>query len=83
MRLNMQIKKTIIKEIARRYQKVKKKDKAKILNEFMNLTGYCRGMLHGFLRNCERKVIMRCKKRGKSYFCWGDCKSEKEKKKSL
>jgi hypothetical protein len=38
--LTMRQKKAITKELRKRYQKAKKKEKTVILNEFLRLTGY-------------------------------------------
>ncbi len=58
MALDMRTKKSITKELAKRYQKARKRDKMKILNEFINPTGYNRCYASYLLRNCGRKVVM-------------------------
>lgn len=57
MGLDMRTKKSITKELAKRYQKARKKDKTKILNEFTTLTGGNRSYASWLLRNCGRKVV--------------------------
>lgn len=56
MGLTMKEKKSVVKEIASRYQKAKKKLKGVILNEFEALTGYVRCYASYILRNHGRKV---------------------------
>lgn len=58
MALTMQAKKIITKEIAQRYNKVKKKQKGKILDELVALTGYNRCYASLVLRNWNRKLIV-------------------------
>lgn len=58
MGLDMRTKKTITKELAQRYQKARKKERKKILNEFVSLTGYNRSYASWLLRNCGRKLLM-------------------------
>jgi hypothetical protein len=61
MGLTMQTKKAITKEIAGRYQRSPKKEKGRILDEFVKLSGYCRCYASWLLRNCGRKVVMRAR----------------------
>lgn len=61
MGLNMVTKKAITKEIVRSYHRSRKKDRGRILDEFVGLTGYCRAYASWLLRNCGRKVLMRGK----------------------
>lgn len=42
MALTMKEKKAVTAEVAKRYQKVKKKERTLILDEFVSLTGYSR-----------------------------------------
>ncbi len=56
MGLMMNEKKAVVKEIASRYQKAKKKLKGVILNEFEALTGYVRCYASYLLRNHGRRV---------------------------
>ena len=54
MGLDMKTKKKICKEIFRRYQKARKKDKAKILNEYSRTLNYNRDYLAHILANWEK-----------------------------
>jgi len=54
MGLDMKTKKKICKEIYRRYQKARKKDKAKILNEYSRTLDYNRDYLAHILANWEK-----------------------------
>jgi hypothetical protein len=54
MGLDMKTKKKICKEIFKRYQKAKKKDKAKILNEYSKTLNYNRDYLAHVLSNWEK-----------------------------
>ncbi len=47
-----------MKELAKRYQKARKRYKMKILEDFINLTGYNRCYASWLLRNYGRKVVM-------------------------
>lgn len=58
MALDMKTKKTITKELAKGYQKARKRDKTKILDEFINLTGYNRCYASWLLKNCGKKLFM-------------------------
>jgi ethanolamine utilization microcompartment shell protein EutS len=51
MGLDMKTRKKICGELFRRYQKAKKKDKAKILDEYVPLLGYNRDYLAHLLAN--------------------------------
>ncbi len=42
MGLSLKEKRAVVKEASKRYKKVKKKEKGKILDEFVKLTGYNR-----------------------------------------
>jgi hypothetical protein len=59
MGLNMTTRKAVTKEIAPRYQRSPKKEKGRMLDEFVGLTGYCRAYASWLLRNCGRKVVRR------------------------
>lgn len=61
MGLTMKEKKTITREVAKRYQKTSKKQKGVILGEFVALTGYNRSYAGYVLRNFGRKVILKVK----------------------
>lgn len=56
MSLTMQEKKSVSREYARHYRNVKKKLKSKLLDEFVDLTGYRRDYASFILRNWGRKV---------------------------
>lgn len=58
MALTMREKKTITKEIAKRYNRVKKKQKSKILDELVALTGYNRSYASLVLLNWYRKLTI-------------------------
>jgi hypothetical protein len=57
----MKEKKTITREVARRYQKATKKEKWLILDEFVKLTGYTRCYAAFVLRNWGRKIKLTLK----------------------
>ncbi|MBT9130140.1 MAG: hypothetical protein DDT40_00516 [candidate division WS2 bacterium] len=54
----MQVKKNVTKEVAKRYQKVRKKEKGRILDELVALTGYYRTYASWLLRNFGRKIVL-------------------------
>ena len=58
MTLTMQEKKAITKELAKRYNRVKKKEKGKILDEVVVLTGYNRCYATFVLRHWTRKLTL-------------------------
>jgi hypothetical protein len=58
MALTLQEKKAITKELAKRYNRVKKKEKGKILDEVVVLTGYNRCYASNILRNWTRKLTL-------------------------
>ena len=58
MALTMQEKKAITKELAKRYNRAKKKEKGKILDEVVALTGYNRCYATFVLRHWNRKPII-------------------------
>ena len=58
MGLEMKVKRAILKELAKRYQRGSKKERSLILDEFVGLTGYNRCYSSWLLRNCGRKVIL-------------------------
>jgi len=57
MGLNMKTRKKICKEIYRRYQKARKKDKSKIINEYSRTFKYNRDYLLHLLINWKRQSI--------------------------
>jgi len=61
MGLIMKEKKAVTREVAKRYQKVSKKQKGVILNEFTALTGYNRSYASYLLRNWEKRITLRVK----------------------
>ena len=56
--ISMRVRKVISKEVAKRYQKARKKEKSKILDEFIELTGYNRKYGSWLLRNWGREVVV-------------------------
>lgn len=61
MGLIMKEKKAVSREVAKRYQRARKKGKSKILDEFVQLTGYVRCYARYILRNWGRKIVLRAK----------------------
>lgn len=59
MGLTMATKKDLSKEVARRYQKARRREKKGILDEFCQVTGYNRHYAAFILRNWGRKVYWR------------------------
>ena len=57
--MELKVKKIITNEIAKRYQKARKKEKNNILNEFCKLTNYNRMYASYILRNWNRKIYLR------------------------
>jgi len=55
----MKEKKAVTRETAKRYQRAHKREKSKILDEFIKTTGYSRWYARYILRNWERKIILR------------------------
>jgi len=73
MGLNMKEKKSVSKEIAparikQGYQKVRKREKGKILDEFLKLTGYTRCYACWLLRNWGKRTSMNIKGIGRVVF---------------
>ena len=58
MGLEMRVKRAILRELARRYQRGRKKEKTRVLEEFIGLTGYNRSYGSWLLGNCGRKVVL-------------------------
>ncbi len=58
MSLSLKERRAVVKEIPVRYKKVKKKEKGKILDEFVKLTGYNRCYASYLLRTYEKKVVI-------------------------
>lgn len=61
----MKERKAVSREVAKRYQKSRKKVKSKILDEFVQLTGYTRCYARYILRNWGRKIVLRAKTGGR------------------
>ena len=59
MGLTMKEKKSVTREIAKRYQRARKKGKGEILDEFTQLTGYSRWYASYRLKNWGRKIVLR------------------------
>ena len=57
MRLKMAERKAVTAAIRSRYQRASKKEKGKILAEFIELTGYHRVYARSVLRTVERKLV--------------------------
>ena len=58
MSLSLKERRAVVKEVSKRYKKVKKKEKGKILDEFVNLTGYNRCYASYLLRTYEKKIVV-------------------------
>ncbi len=61
MGLSMKEKKAVSKQVAHRYQKAGKKEKKRILDEFVHISGYTRWYGSYVLRNLGRKVVIKGK----------------------
>jgi hypothetical protein len=68
MGLTMKEKKAVIKEIAKRYQKARKKEKGRILDEFTKLTNYARCYASYVLGNRDTKTTLNMKKKRKRVY---------------
>jgi len=74
MRLTMREKKKAVVILAPRYQKARKKEKGKMLHEFIALTGYCRThasyvlSMHGKRKRVSKNTVMQAdvRKTGRS-----------------
>ena len=58
MSLSLKERRAVVKEVSKRYKKVKKKEKGMILDEFVKLTGYNRCYASYLLRSCEKKTVV-------------------------
>ena len=67
MRLTMNQRKAVVGVTAKRYQKARKKEKVKILGEFVETTGYHRSYASYLLKNHGRRI-----KVGKNLYCEGN-----------
>jgi len=63
MSLSLKERRAVIKEVSKRYKKTKKKEKGKILDEFVKLTEYTRCYASYVLRMYEKKVVVYAKGR--------------------
>ncbi len=61
MGLEIKVRRAILKELAKRYQRGSKRENSLILKEFVGLTGYNRCYASWLLRHCGQKVILRGK----------------------
>lgn len=68
MSLTLKEKRAVIREVAKRYKKVRKKEKGKILDEFVKLTGYNRCYASYLLRTYEKKIVVYGKKGTRTVF---------------
>ena len=59
MGLTMKEKKAVSREVAKRYQRSRKKEKGGILKEFVQVTGYTRCYASYILRSWGRKIVLR------------------------
>lgn len=59
MRLTMKEKQKITQQISKRYQRARKKEKSKILDEFVEVTGYNRAYASNVLNNWGKKIYRR------------------------
>jgi len=64
MGLTMSERRAVSKEVAKRYQRAKKKERGRILDEFIQITGYARCYASYILRNWGRKIVLRAKDGG-------------------
>jgi len=62
MSLTLKERRAVVIEVAKRYNKERKKEKGKILNEFVKLTGYNRCYASYLLRTYEKKIVVYGKK---------------------
>lgn len=59
MRLTMREKQKITQQVSKRYQRARKKEKSKILDEFVEVTGYNRAYASNLLNNWGKKIYRR------------------------
>ncbi len=65
MGLTMNERRAVSREVAKRYQVALKRRKCKILDEFIQITGYTRWYASYTLRNWDRKLVLRVKGGGR------------------
>lgn len=59
MALTIKERKAVTKEVAKRYQRARKKEKGRILDEFVSLAGYTRCYASCILRNWGRRIVLK------------------------
>ncbi|MGC8691148.1 MAG: transposase, partial [Caldisericum sp.] len=77
MSLSLKEKKAVIREESRLYKKATKKEKGKILDEFVKLTGYSRCYASYVLRTYGKKVIVELENGKRNVFVGDDLYSER------
>ncbi|MFU2158921.1 integrase catalytic domain-containing protein [Caldisericum sp. AR60] len=77
MSLSLKEKKAVIREESRLYKKTTKKEKEKILDEFVKLTGYSRCYASYVLRTYGKKVIVELENGKRNVFVGDDLYSER------
>jgi hypothetical protein len=82
MELTMNTRREIVKKMAPEYQKAKKKEKKKILDELIHLTGYTRTYASWLLSHQGRKVDLTGQD-GKKYRIIGTIQKTKRKRKKI
>ena len=65
MGLIMKEKRAVSREVAKRYHSARKKERGRILDEFIQIVGYTRCYASYILRNWGRKIILRAKGGGR------------------
>ena len=78
----MNTRREIVKKMAPEYQKAKKKEKKKILDELIHLTGYTRTYASWLLSHQGRKVYLTGQD-GKKYRIIGTIQKTKRKRKKI
>ena len=57
MSLSLRERRAVVREVSKRYRKAKKKEKGKILDEFVKLTGYNRYCAFYLLRIYKKRAV--------------------------
>lgn len=83
MRLEMKVRRAVLKEMAQRSQRSRKKAKSRILEEFVVLTGYNRSSARWLLRWWGRKLVLRKKRWAVGRNCWRSKEDQAAKKEGL